>query len=129
MKRLVLLAFLVVFLFSGCGLSSREENLGVFTLKKSYSYDKKYYAVMDYVESNGVETAIVDVYLTRDDSRVHAIKICDSSDFNAYCWEQDSHNIWVEYADESTSCYSLKDKKWKKNTSAEKPDYIISSNN
>ncbi len=81
---------------------------------------------MDYVEANGVETAIVDVYLTVDDSRVHAIKICESSDFSAYCWEKDSYNIWVEYSDETVSCYTLNGKKWKMNTSAAKPEYIAS---
>ncbi len=126
MKKVLCLALAMVFLLSGCGLSSREENLGVFTLKKSFSYDKKYYAVMDYVTYDGVETAIVDVYLTVDDSRVQAIKVARSADFWGYCWEKDTHNIWVQSGDTGVFCYSLKGKKWKLNESAERPDYIVS---
>ena len=124
MKKAISVLLLMVFLFSGCGLSSREENLGVFTTKKSYSYDKKYYAVMDYAPVNGVETAIVDVYLTVDDSRVNAVKVARSSDFKGYCWEKQSHNIWVQSGDTDVSCFVLSGKKWKIDETVEKPDYI-----
>ena len=109
MKKVLCLALAMVFLFSGCGLSSREENLGVFTLKKSFSYDKKYYAVMDYVTYDGVETAIVDVYLTVDDSRVQAIKVARSADFWGYCWEKDTHNIWVQSGDKGVYFFPFKE--------------------
>ena len=81
---------------------------------------------MDYVTYDGVETAIVDVYLTVDDSRVQAIKVARSADFWGYCWEKDTHNIWVQSGDTGVFCYSLKGKKWKLNESAERPDYIVS---
>ena len=124
MKKLVSVVLLMIFLFSGCGLSSREENLGVLTTKKSYSYDKKYYAVMDYAPVNGEETAIVDVYLTIDDSRVNAVKVARSSDFKGYCWEKDSHNIWVQSGDAGLTCFVLNGKKWTADNTVGKPEYI-----
>lgn len=49
-----------------------------------------------------------------------------ASDFWGICWEHDTYNIWIQSGDIGVLCYSYEDGKWELDTSAARPDYVVS---
>lgn len=118
-------------LLSGCAdRSSEAENTGElwgsFTAEKTYSYDEKYYAVQEAEYSEGVHIIKVCIYETGTDQPVSFFYPARAGDFWGICWENDSYNIWTQSADIGVYCYKYEDMQWKRDESAQRPEYIIS---
>lgn len=127
------LILLSLFLCSGCINYPPEtedtfEQWGSFTPDKTYSYDEKYYALQE-VEKNyidGFNFIKVCIYETETDTLVSYFYPARSMDFWGICWENDTYNIWIQSGDIGIYCYKYDNKEWKKDTSADRPNYIIS---
>jgi len=94
---------------------------GSFTLDKTYSYDGKYYALVDLGYTS--DLASITVY-TSDDVKIASFETVRKY-FYGICWENDSYNIWVQNSERPGAiCYSKKNNEWTKNNDARLPDYI-----
>ena len=123
-KILCLFLFICVF-FVGCQSQGSTENWGSFTAEKTYSYDQKYYAIRSTKEIDGI--SFVDIMIYNDnDELIYTFTPARASDFWGICWEKDTYNIWIQSSDVGVLCYSYDGKEWTINTSAVRPDYIIS---
>lgn len=101
---------------------SKEKDYGSFTIERTYTHDKKYYAECT-VQSSGM--IIIQIY-TNSNICVCSFKPCRASDFWGICWEYDNYNLWIQSADLGLICYSFNGEEWERNKDAVKPDYIIS---
>ncbi len=107
--------------------NKNSEIYGSFTSEKTYSFDKKYYALQTVDNDENSETyggIVVSIYDSRD-SLVFSFSPARAWDFWGICWEKDSYNIWIHSGDTGTYCYRYDNDKWLLDESAEKPDYII----
>lgn len=100
---------------------SKEKDYGSFTIERTYTYDKKYYAECT-VQSSGM---ILIEITTRNNIRVSSFKPCRASDFWGICWEYDNYNLWIQSSDIGCICYSFNGEEWERNKDAVMPDYII----
>lgn len=101
--------------------SERQTQYGSFTVEKTYSHDRKYYA-----ECKTSNTGMVTVWIyNEDDITVSSFRPCRKSDFWGICWENNSYNLWVQSGDVGYLCYSFNGEEWVHNIDAVKPDYII----
>ena len=73
----------------------RQRFWGSFTSEKTYSYDRKYYAVQS-VENGMIK---VSVFLTSSGELADAFTPARSMDFWGICWERDTYNIWTQSVD------------------------------
>ncbi|MBR5181599.1 MAG: hypothetical protein IKW88_05045 [Clostridiales bacterium] len=103
--------------------ANKEKEYGSFTIEKTFSYDKKYYAEC-VTRSTGA--VYIDVYERASNIRISSFTPCRSSDFWGICWEYDNYNLWIQSADIGIICYSFNGEEWVRNKDAVKPDYIIS---
>lgn len=103
--------------------ANKEKEYGSFTIEKTFSYDKKYYAEC-VTRSTGA--VYIDVYERASNLRISSFTPCRSSDFWGICWEYDNYNLWIQSADIGIICYSFNGEEWVRNKDAVKPDYIIS---
>ena len=103
-------------------LPSRQRFYGSFTADKTYSFDRKYYAVQN-IENQMVR---VDVHQTLSGSRVCSFVPARAVDFWGICWERDNYNIWIQSADVGTFCYGFREEIWDRDESRNLPAYIIS---
>ena len=103
-------------------LSSRQRFYGSFTIEKTYSFDRKYYAVQN-IENQMIR---VDVYQALSDDLVYSFVPARAIDFWGICWERDNYNIWIQSADVGTLCYRFGEGVWDRNESQNLPAYIIS---
>ena len=101
--------------------AAKEKDYGSFTIERTYTYDKKYYADCT-VQNSGM---ILIEIKTRNNIRVCSFKPCRASDFWGICWEYDNYNLWIQSADLGLICYSFNGEEWERNKDAVKPDYII----
>lgn len=99
----------------------RVREYGSFTCDKTYSFDGKYYVVIN--ESYGPFE--IDVY--SNDGYVNAItsQWFNKNAFWGVCWENDSYNLWVQTKTGDTMCFSKNGDEWILNEDAVRPDYII----
>lgn len=104
------------------GFTAPGTEYGSFTIRKTYSYDEKYYAYMTQHD----DMIVVNIYSSEDDSEVYTFEPCRKMDFRGICWENDSYNLWVQSGDLGVLCYSMSDEVWTYDDSAVRPDYIVS---
>ena len=119
----ILLIITVVLTTCSCTVTSASApgtQYGSFTIKKTSSYDGKYYAFM----TQNDQMIVVNIY-SNDDSEVFTFKPCRKNDFWGICWENNSYNLWVQSGDIGTICYTMSNKVWSVDESAVRPDYII----
>jgi hypothetical protein len=101
---------------------NKEKEYGSFTIDRTYSHDKKYYAEC-VTRSTGA--VYIEVYESASNLRISSFNACRSSDFWGICWEYDNYNLWIASADIGYICYSFNGEEWVRNKEAVKPDYII----
>lgn len=63
---------------------------------------------------------------TETDQLVSSFYPARARDFWGICWENDSYNIWTQSGDIGVYCYKYEEMQWKRDESAQRPDYIIS---
>ena len=99
----------------------KEKDYGSFTIKRTYSFDKKYYAECA-ISSASVR---IDIYERTTNRKLFAFTPCRKLDFWGICWEYDNYNLWIQSSDIGIICYSFNGKEWERNSKAVRPDYII----
>lgn len=134
-KKIVLLCFCILFLLCGCANQSSETETtfdlwGSFTPDKTYSYDEKYYAVQEVKKEPYVDDYVsyiyVCIYEAETDTLIFRFCPARAMDFWGICWENDTYNIWTQSGDIGVFCYKYEDMEWKRDESAQRPEYIIS---
>lgn len=122
MKKLICILLLIA-LLPGCAASSESsEDWGSFTSEKSYSYDKKLYALQRSDEA----WVIIDIYTAESDELLYSFAPARALDFLGVCWEKDTYNLWVQSGDVGTLRYSFDDFSCSLDENAMRPDYIRS---
>ena len=101
--------------------AAKEKDYGSFTVERTYTYDKKYYADIT-VQNSGM--VLIQIY-TRNNICISSFKPCRSSDFWGICWEYDNYNLWIQSSDIGYICYSFNGEEWELNKDAVMPGYII----
>ncbi len=133
MKRMMLVfLMLVILLFTtACiGITARvtatettqERFWGSYTDEKTYSFDRKYYAIQS-VEDGMIK---VSIFLVSSGELIDSFTPARAMDFWGICWERDTYNIWTQSADIGSYCYAYQDSKWEQNGNTKEPSYIIS---
>lgn len=125
MKKAICILILITLLLSGCDMAPSETNWGSFTSEKTFSHDDLYYAVQETEEVDGVPFVNVRIY-SADGQLTDSFQPARASDFWGICWEHDTYNIWIQSGDIGVLCYSYEDGKWELDTSAARPDYVVS---
>ena len=131
-KRILFLFLgMILFLLLGCvgKIKTDPELWGSFTPNKTYSYDKKYYAVQKVgkdIYRDGFKYIKVSIYETKTNTLVEYFYQARAWDFWGICQENDTYNIWIQSADIGIYCYKYEDDQWKEDASAERPEYIVS---
>lgn len=100
----------------------KEREYGSFTIERTYSYDKKYYAECAINNSGSVR---IDIFERAANRKIFAFTPCRKSDFWGICWEYDNYNLWIQSSDIGIICYSFNGEEWERNNDAVKPGYII----
>ena len=119
-----LLCIILVFTMCSCTMSSASApgtEYGSFTIRKTSSYDGKYYAFM----TQNDQMIVVNIY-SDDDSKVFSFEPCRKKNFQGICWENNSYNLWVQSGDTGVVCYTMSNEVWSIDNSAVRPDYIKS---
>ncbi len=126
MKKIICVTLVLVMglLFCSCGSSQEVVDYGSFTMDKTYSFDESYYAKLNYFDIDKTPTVAIDIYKAQDDMIVPSIITFPEADFQGYCWEKDTYNLWVQIKDKGVVCYTRKYTEWVIDESAELPDYI-----
>lgn len=134
-KKIILLSLCILLLLCRCANRSSEPETtvgswGSFTPDKTYSYDEKYYALQEvkeepYLDDN-VSYIEVFIYEAETDNLVFCFCPARAMDFWGICWENDTYNIWTQSGDIGVYCYKYEDMEWKRDESAQRPEYIIS---
>ncbi len=133
MKRLMLVCLMLVILLfttactglmirSAATETPRQRFWGSYTDEKTYSFDRKYYAIQS-VEDGMIR---VSVFLVSSDELIDAFTPARAMDFWGICWERDTYNIWTQSADIGIYCYAHQDGKWEQNGDTKAPSYIVS---
>ncbi len=127
-RRLISLSVVtLLFILSGCGNPALQtEDWGSFSPDKTHSYDNKYYAVQSIEEADNGKYIVVSIYATQNDEFVFSFTPARARDFYGICWENDTHNIWIQSADIGVLCYKYKNGKWEIDDMAVRPEYIRS---
>jgi hypothetical protein len=99
--------------------ADRWENYGSFTMEKTYSYDRKFYA-----RNMPLSTEMMEIEIFDDNGVTAEFQPCWESNFRGICWEKDNYNIWVQTRGSGYICYSLRGNEWVENKDAVMPDYI-----
>ena len=99
--------------------ADRWENYGSFTMEKTYSYDRKFYA-----RNMPLSTEMMEIEIFDDNGITAEFQPCWESNFRGICWEKDNYNIWVQTRGSGYICYSLRGNEWVENKDAVMPDYI-----
>lgn len=133
MKRTILVCVMLMlsFVLIGCQKEKAAEQTqfwGSYTDERTYSFDKKYYAVQTVRESDEIRYILVTIYDIAANHEVSSFMPARASDFWGICWERDTYNIWIQSADIGAYCYEYQNGNWIRNESVRKPDYIISRN-
>ena len=119
----LLMAICVIMLLTSCaGRYSSEEFWGSYTADRTFSYDRKFYAIQTVDDS----MIIVTVFDAETDAEIDSFSPARALDFWGICWEKDSYNIWIQSTDIGNYCYEYQDEEWIRNDKLIPPDYIIS---
>ena len=103
------------------------EDWGSFRPDKTYSYDRKYYALQEVLWDDYDGRYIsVDVYLSENDSKIYSFVPARARDFWGICWESDTYNIWTQSGDIGVYCYKYENDTWIKDEDAIRPPDVIS---
>ena len=108
--------------------SGTQDFWGSYTAEKTYSCDRKYYALqtVEQLENNSLRMVKVTVCLTENDEPAAEFMTARAWDFWGICWERDSYNIWVQSGDMEVPCFEYRDGTWQKNPDMmTPPSYII----
>lgn len=127
-RLLAFFFFAAMALLSACSntISNTSEKTDSFTTDKTFSYDKKYYALQNVEETESGRSIKVTVYSTDMNKAVAEFTPARASDFWGICWESDTYNIWIQSGDAGVLCYACQGEEWTFEGSAERPSYIIS---
>ncbi len=125
MKRYLCFVLFVVFILFGCSHQASNTEWGSFTSEKTFSYDKQFYAVQEIFEADDVRLIDVKIF-SSDNTLIASFRPARARDFWGICWEKDSYNIWVQSGDLGILCYAYDNEEWTLDSSAVRPDYIIS---
>lgn len=68
----------------------------------------------------------VNVYDNSTGALLDSFKPARATDFWGICWEEGTHNLWIQSADIGIHCYSEANGKWILNESAARPEGIVS---
>ena len=101
---------------------------GSFTDDEITSSDGKYtasYSSMYFGEYNA-HMVIVTVRDAETKQIVSSFIPARSSDFWGICWEEGTHNIWIQSADIGICCYAENEGKWTLDENAVRPESIVS---
>ena len=101
--------------------AAKEKDYGSFTIERTYTHDKKYYAECT-VQNSGM--VLIEIS-TNSNIRVSTFRPCRASDFWGISWEYDNYNLWIQSSDVGYICYSFNGTEWELNKDAVKPDYLI----
>ncbi len=139
MKRIakaLLLLLLLAMLIWLCGnmlygkqsLSRREEYWGSFTKADVASSDGKYIARHDAkkLADNNVQMIVVDVYDAKNGEILDSFIPARAMDFHGICWEEGTHNLWIQSGDTGIICYHEQDGEWILDEDAVRPESIVS---
>ncbi len=133
MKRLMLVFLMLLILLFTTACSDiiarvtatetpRQRFWGSYTDRRTFSFDRKYYAVQN--SEDGMIK--VTVYLTSSNVAVCEFMPARSMDFWGICWERDTYTIWTQSADIGAYGYEYHDGVWERNENLNPPAYIIS---
>ena len=95
---------------------------GSFTPNKTYSFDRRFYAVQE-VKNRMIEVIVYDAQTKKT---VGSFSPARAMDFWGICWEKDTYNLWTQSADIGEFCYEYQNGNWVRNEEMKLPDYIIS---
>ena len=96
-------------------------NYGSFTIDYVSSYDNKYTAKID-----DAGDSIMILITSANINDTTSFTPCRKDDFYGICWENDNYNMWIQSGDIGVVCYSMENGKWKLNSAAVRPEYIVS---
>ena len=102
---------------------------GSFTNADVTSSDGKYLAkhAAKWTDKNVYEQMIqVDIYDAATEELVDSFVPAPARDFWGVCWEEGTHNLWIQSGDEGVCCYSENDGKWTLNKGAPRPESVVS---
>ena len=101
---------------------------GSFTTGDAISGDGTYLAVQRAVKLDGynVKMIRVDVYDAETGNLANSFVPARAMDFLGICWEEGTHNIWIDSGDIGIYCYAELDGKWLRDAYAVRPDSIVS---
>lgn len=99
--RFIFILIIALALLSGCSTASRDDNWGSFTSDDVYSTDGKYLAKHSAVRPEGYDTDMiqVDIYNAVTGEALSSFIPARASDFWGICWEEGSHNLWIQSGD------------------------------
>ena len=101
-------------------------NWGTFSADPQYSYDNKYVAEQDVVDTEGIRSVRVTIRDTSTGETVGSFIADRALDFWGICWERDSYRIWTQSGDVGLRCYEPGEDGWQADPTAEQPDSVIS---
>jgi len=115
-------------LLSGCSPEPQEDNWGSFTSDDAYSSDGKYLAKHSVVRPEGYDADMiqVDICDSATGEVLNSFFPARASDFWGICWEENSHNLWIQSGDTGIACYAPADGQWLLNADATRPESIKS---
>jgi hypothetical protein len=126
MKKFICFTLVLVMgvLFCSCGSTEESVDYGSFTMEKSYSYNEDYYAKVNRFELDGVPTVAVDICKSYNNQIFPTIIRFPEEDFQGFCWENDTCNLWIQVKDKGVICYTYENTVWVIDKDAVLPDYI-----
>ena len=130
LTRLALVCLMILYTVNSWQFTAAEDSefWGSFTSEKTYSFDRRYYAVqtVENLTRTGSGQIRVTVYLTETNEAVFSFLPVRSWDFWGICWERDSYNIWTQSSDTGCYCWEYLDGIWQQSEPREMPEYIVS---
>lgn len=104
------------------------EEMGSFTDQTTISSDGKYRAehTAKYKSGETIRFIRVDIYDNASGELMDSFYPARAFDFWGVCWEEDSHNLWIQSGDIGVVCYASKDGKWVLDEAAVRPPSVIS---
>ncbi len=123
-KRIAVAIVLILpFLLAACEKQEAEKTFwGSFTPDKTYSCDRRYYAL----QSVSDQSIVVTVYDAETHEAAGSFSPGRARDFWGVCWEKETLNLWAQSADVGVQCFSYQNGQWARNDQATMPDYIVS---
>lgn len=107
--------------------TAHSSKYGSFTADDAVSSDGKYIAHQRVVKPDGYTAKMicVEVCDSSTDEMIDSFIPARAWDFWGICWEENSHNIWIQSSDIGVFCYEEQNGKWVLNAEAERPSSIV----